>query len=846
MGINLPDDKLFEKSIDVQKIKLKKDDMLLIYTDGVTEAMNEERDQFGEERLLQLMKDNGRKSPQEFIDDLSREIDEFTGEYPQNDDITVVAFKEKYMADEVLSGIRKKLLELVSVGGMSVAEACTKMKVSPSTYYRYKKRLELLGERGLKNKHLRGEHEIKRLSNEQRVKLLEVIKENPRFGPKRIVDRLNVGRDKDNPITPLLVYEELKRMRLNTYEKRWEYLKRNALIPEDEVKEGTKEITEESKIAIEEGKSEKLDRDAASEYDLKKSFEDGITETGGDRIGKEWIYEEEVEELSYGRAPVVSTKCNKDITILKVSGHLDSSSTGELESVMEDLYEDGTRNIIVDLEDVSYISSGGWGVLVSRVKYLREKEGDVVLVGMSSEVYDIFELFGFMDIIMQFRLKDEAFEFLSLPFRERQKQLKAKQKSRRKKKTEKKLISETPGEEISDMVPLRIKAGSVGKSGEINVLELYGIIDTVSSVELRKVFERILKKGTSKIVVDMSGIEYVSSSGWGVIVSKIEGLRKKGGDIKIFGMGSEVNRIFQLLELDNLMHSFNVLAEAVEDFDVEITAPGYDKNDLESESAVVVTEKKKQLEVDESSFRANFERIKTPENEGVVLEVSGAVDASTNDEFEINLEKSLIDNPAFLIIDLSNVVYINSSGWGNIAKCAQELNSSGIKLALAGMNQAIYKIFTDLGFESLISHFLDRKTAIDSIMDSSGINTIPSDDKETINKEEKLLKEVKQNRVKDADRVGESLGERDEKTESGILYSPGIKEEEYINLSTAKEGNDNDCSRELLGNHKTSFGSDLDIEKKKVDKREEKDRKIKNVGWSAYGTKLFKRNKKKD
>jgi anti-sigma B factor antagonist len=140
-----------------------------------------------------------------------------------------------------------------------------------------------------------------------------------------------------------------------------------------------------------------------------------------------------------------------------------------------------------------------------------------------------------------------------------------------KKKSEKKFIPELLSMDEFDMTPLRIYAGLAGGNGEITILELHGIIDTVSSLELREAFDRILKKGTSKIIADMSGVEYVSSAGWGVFASWIEGLRKKGGDLKIFGMDPDVDRIFKLLEFDDLMHSFNILAEAVDDFNVEIT-----------------------------------------------------------------------------------------------------------------------------------------------------------------------------------------------------------------------------------------------------------------------------------
>ncbi|MGD8415361.1 MAG: SpoIIE family protein phosphatase, partial [Candidatus Latescibacterota bacterium] len=209
VGISLPDETLFSDSISLEKIKLKKDDMLLIYTDGVTEAMNERRDQYGEERLLKLIKEHGHKHPEEFIATLERDIQKFTGGHPQNDDITVVAVKEKESADDVLFGIRKKLIDLVEVEGLSVKEACEQMNVSPTTFYRYKKRLEVLGERGLKNKVLRDETVLKRVSLEARKEILDIIIGNPEYGAKRIATEYNEGKQEARKLTERMVYDEL-------------------------------------------------------------------------------------------------------------------------------------------------------------------------------------------------------------------------------------------------------------------------------------------------------------------------------------------------------------------------------------------------------------------------------------------------------------------------------------------------------------------------------------------------------------------------------------------------------------------------------------------------------------
>ena len=75
---------------------------------------------------------------------------------------------------------------------------------------------------------------------------------------------------------------------------------------------------------------------------------------------------------------------------------------------------DATR-IVVDLADISYVSSGGWGIFVGEVKNLRERGGDIVLSGMTSEVYDVYELLGFADVLRAFKTIADARAFLSLP-----------------------------------------------------------------------------------------------------------------------------------------------------------------------------------------------------------------------------------------------------------------------------------------------------------------------------------------------------------------------------------------------------------------------------------------------
>ncbi len=64
--------------------------------------------------------------------------------------------------------------------------------------------------------------------------------------------------------------------------------------------------------------------------------------------------------------------------------------------------------MIVDLGNVDYISSAGWGIFISEIKSIRENGGDLKLVSMVPDVYEIFELLEFHHILDVYDSIDEA------------------------------------------------------------------------------------------------------------------------------------------------------------------------------------------------------------------------------------------------------------------------------------------------------------------------------------------------------------------------------------------------------------------------------------------------------
>lgn len=89
---------------------------------------------------------------------------------------------------------------------------------------------------------------------------------------------------------------------------------------------------------------------------------------------------------------------NKAVTIIAIKGFIDVTSAREFEQKFQQVLNDGKFKLLMDLRDVKYISSSGWGLFLSEIKRIRKEKGDVVLVGMCPEVAEVFELLEFNTI----------------------------------------------------------------------------------------------------------------------------------------------------------------------------------------------------------------------------------------------------------------------------------------------------------------------------------------------------------------------------------------------------------------------------------------------------------------
>lgn len=96
------------------------------------------------------------------------------------------------------------------------------------------------------------------------------------------------------------------------------------------------------------------------------------------------------------------------VSVIKVGGYIDTTTSSEVERALNGLLKQGRYQIVIDLGNVDYISSAGWGIFISEIKAIRENNGDLKLVRMIPDVYEIFELLEFHHILDVYDSIEEA------------------------------------------------------------------------------------------------------------------------------------------------------------------------------------------------------------------------------------------------------------------------------------------------------------------------------------------------------------------------------------------------------------------------------------------------------
>lgn len=106
---------------------------------------------------------------------------------------------------------------------------------------------------------------------------------------------------------------------------------------------------------------------------------------------------------------------------------------------------------------------------------------------------------------------------------------------------------------------------SVTQDG-IVLFEVEGEIDAHTAPKLKETLSEWLAQGYSRVVLNDSRIEHISSAGLRVLLYAQREARQRGGEVRLFGANAQVRRVIELAGLERLLSIRDTRQEAMEDW----------------------------------------------------------------------------------------------------------------------------------------------------------------------------------------------------------------------------------------------------------------------------------------
>ncbi len=96
------------------------------------------------------------------------------------------------------------------------------------------------------------------------------------------------------------------------------------------------------------------------------------------------------------------------------------------------------------------------------------------------------------------------------------------------------------------------------------ILRLDGRLDANTGVVLEKKINHLVSEGRLLLLLDFEGIDYLSSAGMRVLLSKAKELKAKGGVLVLFSLSDEVGEIIQMAGFEKILHICSSEKEALQ------------------------------------------------------------------------------------------------------------------------------------------------------------------------------------------------------------------------------------------------------------------------------------------
>jgi anti-sigma B factor antagonist len=105
---------------------------------------------------------------------------------------------------------------------------------------------------------------------------------------------------------------------------------------------------------------------------------------------------------------------------------------------------------------------------------------------------------------------------------------------------------------------------------KVKILNIQGFLDAHTAPQFETELQKIIEEKNYNIIVNLDGLQYISSAGLGVFMGVIEDIRNNGGDLKICCAAPKVFKVFDLLGFPSLYEFYDSEDAALKKFHKKI------------------------------------------------------------------------------------------------------------------------------------------------------------------------------------------------------------------------------------------------------------------------------------
>ena len=98
--------------------------------------------------------------------------------------------------------------------------------------------------------------------------------------------------------------------------------------------------------------------------------------------------------------------------------------------------------------------------------------------------------------------------------------------------------------------------------GDFEIIEVGGEIDVYTAPKLREAITSLVDEGQRDLIIDLEKVEFMDSTGLGVLVGRLKLVRGQNGSLRIVSAQERILKVFKITGLDKVFHIYASVEEA--------------------------------------------------------------------------------------------------------------------------------------------------------------------------------------------------------------------------------------------------------------------------------------------